>query len=123
ELRGRLEGDGGELRERQLLEQPVQERPAGDLQQVLRPVQCERIHPGRVAGGKDEGFHATTTAGRLAANGGRCTPSSVTMAVISSAGVTSKAGFRAAKRELTSTGSRSSIGMSAPPAVSGSTVD
>jgi hypothetical protein len=38
-------------------------------------------------------------------------------------GVTSNAGLRAAKRPVTSAGSRSSIGMSAPLAVSRSTVE
>src|SRR5215204_1267130 len=55
--------------------------------------------------------------------GGRWMPSSVTIAVISAAGVTSKAGFRAAKRAVISAPSRSSIGISAPVGVAGSTVD
>ena len=42
---------------------------------------------------------------------------------MSSAGVTSNAGFNAGKRAFTSPGSRSSIGISAPVAVSGSIVD
>ncbi len=49
--------------------------------------------------------------------GGRWTPRSVTMAETSAAGVTSNAGFRAGNRAVTSAGSRSSIGMSAPEAV------
>jgi hypothetical protein len=43
--------------------------------------------------------------------------------VISSAGVTSNAGLRAGNRELTSAGSRSSIGIPAPVAVSKSIVE
>ena len=46
--------------------------------------------------------------------GARCTPSSVTIAAISAAGVTSKAGLRAAKRVVISAPSRSSIGIPAP---------
>ena len=46
--------------------------------------------------------------------GARWTPASVTIAAISSAGVTSKAGLRAAKRVVTSAPARSSIGISAP---------
>ena len=51
----------------------------------------------------------------------RWTPCSVTIAVISAAGVTSNAGFRAGKRAVTSAGSRSSIGIPAP--VGGREVD
>ena len=50
-------------------------------------------------------------------------PCSVTIAVISSAGVTSNAGLRAAKRVVSSAPERSSIGISAPVGVSGSTVE
>ena len=46
----------------------------------------------------------------------------MTIAAIRSAGVTSNAGFRAAKRSVTSDGSRSSIGIPAPVAVSRSIV-
>ena len=46
------------------------------------------------------------------AYGARWTPCSVTIAAISSAGVTSKAGFRAANRAVTSSPARSSIGIS-----------
>jgi hypothetical protein len=55
--------------------------------------------------------------------GAVCTPRSVTIASISPAGVTSKAGFRASNRPVTSAGSRSSIGISAPLAVARSTVE
>ena len=54
---------------------------------------------------------AGVSCGRDSAYGARCTPRSVTIAATSSPGVTSKAGFRAAKRALTSAGSRSSIGI------------
>jgi len=47
----------------------------------------------------------------------------VTIASISDAGVTSKAGFRAGNRVEISAGSRSSIGISAPVGVARSTVD
>jgi hypothetical protein len=50
-------------------------------------------------------------------------PSSVTTAVTSAAGVTSKAGFRASKRREISDPDRSSIGISAPLGVAGSSVD
>ncbi len=53
-------------------------------------------------------------AGSEAAYGARWTPSSVTIAVIRSAGVTSNAGLRAGKRSVTSAPSRSSIGIAAP---------
>ena len=55
--------------------------------------------------------------------GARCTPTSVTIAPTSSAGVTSNAGFVAGKRVETSRGSRASIGMSAPLAALGSSVE
>ena len=45
------------------------------------------------------------------------------MAAISSAGVTSNAGLRAAKRVVISAPSRYSIGIAAPFGVAGSTVD
>ena len=47
----------------------------------------------------------------------------MTIAAISAAGVTSKAGFRALKRAEISAPSRSSIGMSSPVAVPRSTVE
>jgi hypothetical protein len=47
----------------------------------------------------------------------------VTIAAISPAGVTSKAGLRAANRAVTSAPSRSSIGIAAPAGVDGSTVE
>ena len=50
------------------------------------------------------------------AYGARWTPRSVTIAATSAAGVTSNAGFRAGNRVVTSAGSRSSIGISAPVA-------
>ena len=62
-------------------------------------------------------------AGERLAYGARWTPCSVTIAVISAAGVTSKAGFRAGKRAVTSAGSRSSIGISAPVGVAWSIVE
>ena len=54
---------------------------------------------------------------------GRCTPSSVTIASISAAGVTSKAGLRAANRPVTSSAARSSIGIVSPLEVAGSRVE
>ena len=53
----------------------------------------------------------------------RWTPASVTIALTSAAGVTSKAGFRAGKRSVTSRGERSSTGIAAPDGVPRSTVD
>ena len=70
-----------------------------------------------------EDAHACTTRGSDSEYGARCTPSSVTIAPISSAGVTSNAGLRAAKREVISAPARSSIGIPAPVAVSGSIVE
>ena len=67
---------------------------------------------------------------RPASNGARTTPSSVTMPVISSAGVTSNAGLRTSvpagairtpRMTATSSGLRSSIGMADPSGVSRST--
>ena len=64
-----------------------------------------------------------TAAARPASNGPRMTPSSVTMPVMSSAGVTSKDGLRTSvsggamrtpRNDRTSSGLRSSIGMAAP---------
>ena len=49
-----------------------------------------------------------------ASYGARWIPVSVTIAAISTAGVTSNAGLRAGKRSVTSAGSRSSIGIPAP---------
>src|SRR5205085_2464296 len=57
------------------------------------------------------------------AKGGQWTPSSVTIAAINAAGVTSKAGLRAGKRLVSSAGSRSSIGIPDPSGVSRSRVD
>ena len=65
----------------------------------------------------------TRSAESVTSYGGRCTPASVTIAVISSAGVTSNAGLRAGKRSVTSAGSRSSIGIPAPVGVARSTVE
>ena len=70
-----------------------------------------------------EDHRTLTGAGSDAAYGARCTPSSVTIAEISSPGVTSKAGFRAGKRPVTSAPSRSSIGIAAPSSAAGSIVE
>ena len=73
---------------------------------------------------------ASVAARSPASNGGRMTPSSVTIPVISSAGVTSNAGFRTSvpggairtpRNSRTSSGRRSSIGMAEPSAVARST--
>src|SRR5581483_707212 len=100
------------------VEHVIEHRPAAERQEVLRQVVGERPQPGRVAGGEEDRLHA-----RLSAYGARWTPRSVTIAVISSAGVTSKAGLRAGKRSLSSVGSRSSIGIPEPSAVARSSVE
>ncbi len=97
------------------VEDPVDHRPPADRQQRLGGLLGERPQAHRVAGGEQERLHAATTAPASDSTyGGRWTPCSVTIAVISPAGVTSNAGFRAGKRAVTSAGSRSSIGISAP---------
>src|SRR5207247_9215844 len=99
----------------QRVEDVVDHRAAAHLEQRLRRVERERVEAGRVARGEHDRLQS--------AYGGRLTPSSVTIAAISSAGVTSKAGFRAGKRAVISAPSRSSIGMAAPVGVAGSTVE
>src|SRR5947208_15789348 len=76
------------------VEDPVHHRPAADRQQLLRNVVGERAQTRRIARRKDEPLHTRTASD--SAYGARWTPFSVTIAAISSAGVTSKAGFRAA---------------------------
>ena len=95
-----------------LVEDPVDHRPAADGQQLLRHAVRERPEARRVAGG--EGCHAQSHTPSL----GDDAPS-----IEVSAGVTSNAGFRAGKRLVTSAGSRSSIGISAPVGVDGSIVE
>src|SRR5215208_551557 len=107
----------------ELLHQTVEHRLPPDGEQRLGPVEGQRVEPRRVPRGEDDRLHAGTAAPRASAYGARWTPCSVTIAEISSAGVTSKAGFHASKRELTSSGSRSSIGMSAPLPMDRSTDD
>src|SRR5690242_12148440 len=106
------------------VEDPVRHRPAADRQQGLRDGLRQRPEPGRIARGEEENLHdATTAASSEPAYGGSCTPCSVTIAVTSVPGVTSKAGLRAVKRAVTSPGSRSSIGISAPLSIEWSTVE
>src|SRR5947208_1466887 len=78
-----------------------------------------------VGGDHEQGrLHARTIARTSeSAYGDSWTPCSVTIALISCAGVTSNAGLCAAKRSVTSAGSRCSIGISAPRAVRWSTVE
>ena len=108
EARIRDEVHVGDVRLVELAEHPVDHRPSADGQQVLREVVGQRLEPRRVAGGEDQAVH---------------TPSSVTIAAMRAAGVTSKAGFRAGKRPVISAGSRSSIGISAPVGVARSIVE
>ena len=91
-----------------LVQDPVDHRPSAHRQQLLRDRVGERAKASRIARGQDQGDHK---------------PSSVTIAVIRDAGVTSNAGLRAVKRVVTSDGSRSSIGIDAPVGVAGSSVD
>src|SRR5262249_51094835 len=100
------------------VDDPVEDRAAPDREQLLRPGVGKRTEARRVPGRENDRLHAASDS----TNGVRWTPFSVTIAVISSAGVTSKAGLRAAKRAVTSAGSRSSIGMRAPSGVPRSTV-
>ena len=81
---------------------------------VVEPEALE--HRGGLAIDVDHDPPARAGVGSEVAYGARWTPSSVTIAVTSAAGVTSNAGLRAGKRAVTSAGSRSSIGMSAPVA-------
>src|SRR5215211_7041650 len=107
----------------ELLGQTVEHRLPPDGKQRFGPVEGQRVEPRCVSRGEDHRLHAGTAAPRASAYGARWTPCSVTIAEISSAGVTSNAGFHASKRELTSPGSRSSIGMSAPLPMDRSTDD
>ena len=108
EARVRHEVHAVDLRLVQLVQHPVDHRPSADRQQVLRHGVRERLQPRRVAGGEDQAVQM---------------PSSVTIAAMSAAGVTSNAGFLAGKRVVISAGSRSSIGISAPVGVAASMVD
>src|SRR5215210_662840 len=81
----------------ELVGDPVQHRPAPHGKQLFRHRVGKRPQAGRVPGGQHERVHAGTTRGSDSAYGARCTPASVTIAAISSAGVTSKAGLRAEK--------------------------
>src|SRR5207247_7425823 len=56
------------------------------------------VEPTPVDASLEPATHAATAPTRLASYGARRTPCSVTIPLISSAGVTSKAGFRAAHR-------------------------
>ena len=79
-----------------------------DRHHRLRQEVGQRPEAGAEAGGHDHRLHRVASAARgggserLLRTAARCTPSSVTIAVTSSAGVTSKAGFRAANRSVTS---------------------
>src|SRR5439155_18940783 len=128
--RGRLPSVGDdvdlvdEVDELDPLDDRVDDRPPADREQLLRPRVGERAQPRGIARGEDERLHAATgSPARDVVYGARCTPPSVTIAAIRSAGVTSKAGLRAANRSVTSAGSRSSIGIAAPSGVRRSTVE
>src|SRR6185436_17644792 len=80
----------------------VHHRPAADREERLRTVLRQGPQPRRVPRGEDDRVHAAVTAASETSYGARWTPSSVTIVVTSAAGVTSKAGFRAGKRSVTS---------------------
>src|SRR6201999_2934811 len=74
------------------VEDPVEHRPGADGKEMLGPFVGERPKPRAVAGREQDGLHR-----RDSSYGGRWMPFSVTIAVMSWAGVTSKAGLRAGK--------------------------
>src|SRR5581483_5308136 len=102
---------------------PVHHRTPADRQELLGDRVGERPQPGGIAGREHDRPHAATSPASDSAYGCRCTPRSVTIAAIRDAGVTSNAGFRAAKRAVTSSPERSSIGMPSPEGVARSTVE
>src|SRR6266511_1690687 len=103
------------------VEDPVDHRTLADGQKLFRHRIGQRTEPGGVPRREDQRLH--TSAARDSAYGARWMPCSVTIAAMSSPGVTSKAGLRAGKRAVISSGARTSIGISAPLAVDRSTVD
>ena len=93
---------------------PVEDRPAADGQEGFGDVVGQRTETGRVPARENDRLQAATASRREPSYGARWMPRSVTIAETRSAGVTSKAGFRAGKRSVSSAGSRSSMGISAP---------
>ena len=90
-------------------------RPAGDAS-AGRPSAAAAASRSPLRGSRTSRAATPRTAARW-------TPSSVTIAAMSAAGVTSKAGLRAGKRLVSSAGSRSSIGIPEPSGVARSSVE
>src|SRR4030042_2442880 len=118
----------------QKLDDMLHDRFVGDRNHRLRDLFGQRAQPGSQARGQNHSPHlpsSSIASFRIPASSGcRIMPFSLMIAAINSAGVTSKAKFRAATlspvicfppRLFTSSGSRSSMGMERPSGILKST--